>query len=402
MTLDVLQEQDILIPLGENRSKKIAPEVPHPLRAPLDMSLTGGSPALNAVPVQFLDTDGKLTASGRAAGLDLEAVEGFYRDMHLARRLDAEALALQRQGELGLWLMSVGQEAAQVGSIRALDPKDYVFPSYREHAAALCRGISPADLLIQWRGNQHAGWDTEKHRFHIYSLVLGTQTLHATGYAMGALLDGSNEVVLTYFGDGAASEGDVSEAFNWAAVGHAPIVFFCQNNQWAISTPARSQSKTPLHHRASGYGLDSYLVDGNDVLAVYAVTKAAVERTRTGGGPSFIEAITYRMAGHSTSDDPTKYRPQAEVDQWAERDPLARVEAYLRTCGTTGDFFGGVAEQADQLAAEVRERCLSFPTPTLESAFDHVYADPHSTMDQEREEFLRYRAGFSDAHDNGR
>lgn len=386
----------------ENPPKVIATEVAHPLAAPLDMGLTGGSPLLSAVPVQFLDASGQLTASGRHQELDLEVVEGFYRDMFMARRLDTEALALQRQGELGLWLMSLGQEAAQVGSIRALNSRDYVFPSYREHAAALCRGISPADLLVQWRGNQHAGWDTQKHRFHMYTLVLGAQALHATGYAMGVLRDGSNEVVLTYFGDGAASQGDVAEALNWAAVGHVPIVFFCQNNQWAISTPASSQTKTPLHHRASGYGLDSYLVDGNDVLAVHAVTKAAVERTRAGGGPSFIEAITYRMAGHSTSDDPSKYRPQAEVDQWAERDPLARVESYLRRSGATDDFFDSLAKQSGQLAADVRDACFSFPTPSLESAFDHVYADPHPMMQKEREESLLYRAGFSDADDTGR
>ena len=345
-------------------------------------------------PVQFLTAGGELTATGRQTDVSLSQAQGFYRDMVRARRLDEEALALQRQGELGLWLMSLGQEAAQVGSIRALEGRDYVFPTYREHAAALCRGIGPTELLVQWRGNQHCGWDPHDYRFHFYSLVLGTQTLHATGYAMGVQRDRAREVVMTYLGDGASSQGDVSEALNWSAVMRAPVLFFCQNNQWATSTPASAQSTSPLHHRAAGFGLDTYVVDGNDVLAVHAVTHAAAERVRNGGGPSFIEAVTYRMAGHSTSDDPTRYRPHAEVEAWRQRDPIARLRTFLEGAGVEPDFFAGISKEADHLASQVRAACLSLEAPSLEQAFDTVYVEAHASLEAERAEFVAYTSTF--------
>lgn len=213
-----------------------------------------------------------------------ELCRGLYRSMRLARSLDSAALALQRQGELGLWLQSLGQEAAQVGSITALRDTDHVFPSYREHAAALCRGITPAELLVQWRGNRHSGWDPARYRFHIYTLVLAAQLPHATGYAMGVQRDGADEIVVGYFGDGAASEGEANEALNWAAAAEVPLLFFCQNNHWAISTPVRAQMRAPLHQRARGFGLDAYRVDGNDVLAVRAMTRTVADRIRAGAG----------------------------------------------------------------------------------------------------------------------
>jgi pyruvate dehydrogenase E1 component alpha subunit len=349
---------------------------------------------MHCQPVQYLTSAGDLTGTGARADISLPLAQQFYRDMALARRLDEEALALQRQGELGLWLMALGQEAAQVGSIRAIADRDYVFPTYREHAAALCRGITPGELLVQWRGNQHCGWDPNDYRFHFYSLVLGTQTLHATGYAMGVQRDEADEVVLCYLGDGASSQGDVSEALNWSAIMRAPVVFFCQNNQWAISTPASAQSSVPLHHRAAGFGLDSYVVDGNDVLAVHAVTQAATDRVRNGGGPAFIEAITYRMAGHSTSDDPGRYRPAAEVEMWRQRDPITRLRALLEREGTPSEFFTRVTQEADALASEARRACLSFEAPSLGQAFDTAYVEPHPLVEAERAEFAAYHAGF--------
>jgi pyruvate dehydrogenase E1 component alpha subunit len=345
-------------------------------------------------PLQFVTPDGRLTERGRAHGLEVEATQRLYRDMFLARRLDTEALALQRQGELGLWLMSLGQEAAQVGSIRALRETDYVFPSYREHAAALARGIGPADLLRQWRGVSHAGWDPRAHRFHFYSLVLGTQTLHATGYAMGVAMDGADEIVMTYFGDGASSEGDVSEALNWASVMTAPVLFFCQNNHWAISTPDRRQSGARLAQRAAAFGVESYLVDGNDVLAVHAVTAHAAARVREGHGPAFVEAETYRMAGHSTSDDPRRYRDDAEVDLWRERDPLQRIRALLEDSGTDPGFFKELDEEAEDLAAATREACHSLPDPDLAEFFGTVYAAPHPLMEQQAAEYAADRAAW--------
>ncbi|UDH01243.1 thiamine pyrophosphate-dependent dehydrogenase E1 component subunit alpha [Rhodococcus opacus] len=342
------------------------------------------------VPVQFVTPTGDLTDQGKEHGIDFDLARSLFRDMYLARRLDTEALALQRQGQLGLWLMSLGQEAAQVGSIRALRSDDYVFPSYREHAAALARGITPADLLRQWRGVSHAGWNPHDHRFHIYSLVLGTQTLHATGYAMGVARDGTDEVVLTYFGDGASSQGDVNEALNWAATMTVPVLFFCQNNQWAISTPTMLQSGSTLHQRAAGFGLNSYLVDGNDALAVHAVTSAAAARIRAGNGPAFIEAETYRMAGHSTSDDPGKYRHEAEVDLWRSRDPLARLKVLLERADTSTAFFEQVKNDADELATETRKACLTLPDPEMSEYFDTAYAEPHRLLQRQSAEHAAY------------
>lgn len=361
-----------------------------------DTGIAGIQPPVAGDPIQFVTPDGHLTERGRAYGVDIEAAQGLYRDMFLARRLDAEALALQRQGELGLWLMSQGQEAAQVGSIRALRDTDYVFPSYREHAAALARGIGPADLLRQWRGVTHAGWDPRPYRFHFYSLVLGTQTLHATGYAMGVQRDGTDEIVLTYFGDGASSEGDVNEALNWASVMTAPVLFFCQNNHWAISTPDAQQSRTRLAQRAAAFGLQSYLVDGNDVLAVHAVTATASQRVRSGHGPAFIEADTYRMAGHSTSDDPTKYRDGAEVDLWRARDPLRRLRTLLEDSGTAPAFFDRLDAEAEDLAVATRQACHSLPEPDMAEFFGTVYAGPHPLMERQAAEYAAYRATWAE------
>ncbi len=344
-----------------------------------------------ASPVRLVAADGSLTDLGRAADIDPHLVRALHRDMARARCFDHAALALQRQGEVSLWLMSWGQEAAQVGSIRAVRDSDMVFPSYREHAAALCRGITPAELFTQWRGHRHAGWDPTARRFHIYSLVLGAQTLHATGYAAGVAMEGTDEIVVVYFGDGAASQGDVNEALNWAAATGLPILFFCQNNQWAISTPTATQMRAPVHRRAAGFGLRTYHVDGNDVLAVLAVTSEAAARVRAGDGPALIEAETYRLAGHSSSDDPGRYRTQAEVDLWQSRDPLARSDALLRALGTPDSWFDQLQDELAAFGDEVREACRGLTGPGLADLFGTVYAEPHDALDQERHDYLRHR-----------
>jgi 2-oxoisovalerate dehydrogenase E1 component subunit alpha len=361
------------------------------------LSLEVGVTIANSEPIQFLDATGHLTSSGHEYGIDPELARVLYRDMFLARRLDQEALALQRQGELGLWLQSWGQEAAQAGSMRALADDDYVFPSYREHAAAMIRGVTPAQLLAQWRGVTHSGWDPRRNNFHFYSLVLGTQTLHATGYAMGTVLDGGTTITATYFGDGAASQGDVNEAMNWAAAGSTPVLFICQNNQWAISTPTTRQRRTPLCQRAIGFGLRAYHVDGNDALAVHAVTLAAAEAVRSGEGPALIEAETFRMAGHSTSDDPSKYRSAAETEEWQLKDPLVRLRRLLVDLDTAADFFSELDEETHELALETRAACKSLPSPDFASLFDNVYAQPHWVMKAERRAFEEFTSQMSDA-----
>lgn len=333
-------------------------------------------------PIRFVDADGCLTQRGGERPVDLDLARVLYRDMVRARFLDREAVALQRQGELSLWLQCEGQEAAQVGSVHALAAHDHVFPSYREHAVGLVRGLSPAELLSQWRGVAHAGWDPFEHRYHFYSLVLGTQTLHAAGYALGCQLDGDDAVTVVYFGDGAASQGDVSEAFNWAATMSLPILFVCQNNQWAISTPTAKQFSAPLHTRAAGFGLRSWWVDGNDALAVHAVTKEAVDGIRAGKGPAFIEAETYRVGGHSTSDDPKRYRTQEELEGWRRRDPLARLRVLLGDLGVAGQWFAEVDEEGRALAMRTRDECRSLQAPDLAELFAEVYAEAHPVLEE--------------------
>ncbi|MBI0293815.1 pyruvate dehydrogenase (acetyl-transferring) E1 component subunit alpha [Streptomyces sp. PRKS01-29] len=360
---------------------------------------SGAAPAADRADdvLRLVDPAGTLNERAAAGMLDVtgELVRGLYRDMALGRRFDQEAYALQRQGELGLWLMSLGQEAAQAGSIRALRADDRVFPSYREHVAALCRGIPPAELLSQWRGASHGSWDPERYHFHIYSLVLATQTLHAVGYAMGVRYDAADSVVLTYFGDGASSQGDASEALNWAAVTSAPIVFFCQNNGWAISTPASKQYAGPLSERARGFGLDAVSVDGNDVLAVHAATRAMAERVRAGGAPGLIEAHTYRMSGHSTSDDPKRYRDHAELARWEAHDPVERVRLLLTARGWADeDYFATVASEAEELAARTREECRALPEPSLSDTFRHTLCEETEALRREREGFETYLESF--------
>jgi 2-oxoisovalerate dehydrogenase E1 component alpha subunit len=347
--------------------------------------------------VQVIDAAGRLLPDSPFAGSATpELARDLYRWMVLARRLDQEAYNLQRQGELGLWLSCRGQEAAQVGSVSALRASDHIFPAYREHAVGLYRGISPGELLAAWRGCTHSGWDPARYRMHIYSLVLATQTLHATGYAMGVQADGADEVVLAYLGDGATSQGDASEALNWAAVSQAPVVFFCQNNQWAISTPAAGQFRTPPHQRAAGFGLRAACVDGNDALAVHAVTADAVAAVRAGGGPAFIEAMTYRMAGHSTSDDPRRYRDDAEVARWQARDPIARLAALLTTMEWADEeFHNALDAEADALAADTRRACQALPPPALEDTFRHTLVEETALLTQERTAFTAFKESLA-------
>jgi 2-oxoisovalerate dehydrogenase E1 component subunit alpha len=336
---------------------------------------------------------------------DDDQIKSFYRDMVLTRRVDSEATALQRQGELGLWASCLGQEAAQIGSGHALGKQDFVFPTYREHGVAWCLGVDPLELLALFRGVDLGGWDSEKCRFHLYTIVIGAQTLHATGYAMGVERDGlvgtgdpdRDTAVVGYFGDGASSECDVNEAFIFASSYNAPVVFFCQNNQWAISEPIERQSRIPLYRRASGFGFPGVRVDGNDVLAVHEVTKAALERARTGSGPSLIEAYTYRMGAHTTSDDPTKYRLADELEHWRLKDPIERVRAYLTRSGSGDEaFFADVEAEASDYAADLRVRCLALPDPRMLDFFDCVYAEQTPYLEEQKANYAEYLATFED------
>ncbi|WP_084701662.1 pyruvate dehydrogenase (acetyl-transferring) E1 component subunit alpha [Cryptosporangium arvum] len=330
---------------------------------------------------------------------------GFFRDLVLVRRVDAEATALQRQGQLGLWASLLGQEAAQIGSGRALRPQDMAFPTYREHGVAWCRGVDPLHALRMFRGVDLGAADPHEHNFAMYAIVIGAQCLHATGYAMGIQKDGKvgggdGEAVIAYLGDGATSQGDVNEAFVWAAAFAAPVVFFCQNNQYAISAPTDRQTRVPLYRRAAGFGFPGVRVDGNDVLATYAVTRRALDDARSGQGPSFIEAFTYRMGAHTTSDDPTRYRIAAELEEWRLRDPIERLRSFLvRQQVVDQSFFEEVDAEADALAARVRAGCLEMPDPEAAHLFNHVYSGEHSVLKEQQEAFAAYHSEFLPSDD---
>ena len=346
--------------------------------------------------VSLLDLDGnRVTHPDYESGLSDEQILAAYRDLVMARRLDIEGTNLQRQGQLALWAPCLGQEGAQVGASYGVAATDFIFPTYREHAMALARGLDPMNLLRLFRGTDHGSWDVAAHRFGLYTIVIGAQTLHAVGYAMGIQRDEADEAVLCCFGDGASSEGDVSEAFNFAAVNNAPVVFFLQNNQWAISEPNSRQTTVPLYQRAAGFGFPGVRVDGNDVLAVQAVVAAAMDRARAGGGPMLIEAFTFRMGAHTTSDDPKRYRTSADEDYWRARDPLTRVENYLRAQGILDDDIAStLTAEADTMAARVRSETLALPEPEITDFYEHVFAEKSPLAAAEQAQMRAYAASF--------
>lgn len=340
--------------------------------------------------VQLLTPEGERIAHpDYESTLGSEEILGFYRDMVIIRRLCNESTSLQRQGQLALWAPVQGQEAAQIGAGRALAPMDFTFPTYREHGIAWCRGVPPKDMLRLFRATSNGGWDPQKYRHSVPTVVLGNQALNAVGYAMGVQRDGAEEAVMAFFGDGASSQGDVLESFVWASSFNTPTVFFCQNNQWGISTPTSIQSKIPLYHRAQGFGFPGLRVDGNDVLAVYEVTKRALENARVGGGPTLIEAYTYRLGAHTTSDDPTRYRIDAEVEVWKHRDPIERVKSLLvREYHVKNVKFDEIAAEAEVMALELRDDVLAMDPPDPITMFDNAYAAPHPLIDEGRREMI--------------
>ncbi len=354
--------------------------------------------------VQLLTPEGeRVHHPGYDVDLADQDYRDLYRDLVLVRRADVEATALQRQGELGLWASLLGQEAAQVGSGRALQPDDFAFPTYREHGVAHTRGVDPLELLGMFRGVSNGGWDPNEKNFALYTIVIGNQCLHAVGYAMGLQMDrrraqqDRTPAVVAYFGDGASSQGDVNEAFIFAASFGAPVVFFCQNNQWAISEPLEKQSKIPLYRRAHGFGFPGVRVDGNDVLAVLAVTRKHLADAREGAGPSLIEAFTYRMGAHTTSDDPTRYRLASDLEAWRLKDPIERVRSFLwRQQLADQGFFDEIEAEAEALAVRLREGCRSLPDPLPDRMLDQVYAEPHPLVQQERAELAAYLDSFED------
>lgn len=344
--------------------------------------------------VQLIGDDGRLLEHPTyKVDLSDEELVDLYRQLVVVRRIDQEGTVLQRQGHLGLWAPVHGQEAAQVGSARALQARDWVFPTYREMGVVFARGMDPIKPFETFAGLTHSGWDPQETHVALYSIPIATQVLHAVGYALGTKWDRDDVVAVAYFGDGATSEGELNEALNVAGVHRVPVVFFCQNNQWAISVPLRLQTAAPIYTRAPAFGFPGVLVDGNDVLAVYAVTRAAAEHAREGGGPTLIEAATYRLGAHTTSDDPTRYRSAEELAYWQEREPLGRYRAFLRRAGLHDDALEvAIQREAEVLVADLRARVLAFPDPPDADLVRHVYAQPPATLTAQWQALQAFRA----------
>jgi pyruvate dehydrogenase E1 component alpha subunit len=338
-------------------------------------------------PLCLLDERGdRQSVAGFECSLDANGLRHLYDTMVLARRIDAQASSLSRQGRLSAFPTAQGQEATEVGAVLALGADDWLFPTYRETMAVVARGVDPIEVLRGNQGTASYDYDFRATRVATMAIPLATQTIHAAGLALAAKLRRDPIVALTFLGDGASSEGDAHEAMNFAATFGAPCIFLVVNNQYAISVPVTRQTHAPtLAHRAIGYGMPGMRVDGNDALAVHAATSCAVERARRGGGPTLIEAVTFRMGAHTTSDDPTRYRTDAEVDTWRERDPLARLEQHLRAVGILDDAAcAAAADAAESAAVRVRDWAGTPPAIDPLTMFDHTYADPPAMLRAQR------------------
>ncbi|QLH22989.1 pyruvate dehydrogenase (acetyl-transferring) E1 component subunit alpha [Streptomyces sp. Rer75] len=333
----------------------------------------------------------RLLGTSAAADLAPDLLTRLHRELVHGRRYNAQATALTRQGRLAVYPSSTGQEACQVAAGLVLEERDWLFPSYRDTLAAVVRGLDPVQALTLLRGDWHSGYDPREHRVAPLSTPLATQLPHAVGLAHAARLKGDDVVALALVGDGGTSEGDFHEALNFAAVWQAPVVFLVQNNGFAISVPLAKQTAAPsLAHKAVGYGMPGRLVDGNDAAAVHQVLGEAVRRARGGGGPTLVEAVTYRIDAHTNADDATRYRSDAEVEAWREHDPIALLEAAMRDRGLLDDDgLQAVRDSAERLAADLRTRMHQDPVLDPLELFEHVYAEKTSQL---REQAAQLRA----------
>ncbi|WP_168581707.1 pyruvate dehydrogenase (acetyl-transferring) E1 component subunit alpha [Gephyromycinifex aptenodytis] len=368
-------------------AKAAAQAAPEEVEAPFQKGLI---PA--PVPVRFLDEHGQRVdpvTEDYEPPSDEEVLE-CYRRMVLGRRFDVQASALTRQGRLAVYPSSRGQEACQVGSVMKIRQDDWFFPTYRDSVALVSRGIDPVQVLTLLRGDAHCGYDAAATFTAAQCTPLATQLLHAAGVAYGEKRQGRDRVALAFIGDGATSEGDFHEALNFAAVFKAPVVFVVQNNGWAISVPLEKQTAAPsLAYKGIGYGVVCEQVDGNDALAVLAVVGKAVDWARAGKGPVLVELHTYRMEAHTNADDQTRYRTSDQVDAWLKKDPLARLETYLRSVGKLDDeLAASYAQQAEDEAAQLRDRMNEDPQVGPASMFEHVYDSPTAQLQEQQQMVL--------------
>lgn len=332
-------------------------------------------------PLALIDARGAAAESALTMP-DEEILLEIYRRMVVGRRFDTQATALTKQGRLAVYPSSRGQEACEVAAVQALRPQDWLFPTYRDSVALITRGVDPGEALTLLRGDWHLGYDPYRYNVAPQCTPLATNTLHAVGLAHAAAYKGEDTVALVLVGDGATSEGDTHEALNFAAVWRSPVVFLVQNNGYAISVPLAKQTVAPsLAHKGVGYGIPSVLVDGNDAAAVFAVVAQAVERAAGGGGPTLIEALTYRIEAHTNADDANRYRDDAEVAAWLERDPVRRLERYLTDRGVLGEAqAAAIGDEAEAFATRVREVMNTDAGVDPMSLFEHVYAEPTAAL----------------------
>ncbi|MBS4171791.1 pyruvate dehydrogenase (acetyl-transferring) E1 component subunit alpha [Bacillus sp. FJAT-49736] len=347
---------------------------------------------------QYLDENGRLLDEEISQLVTDELARNLYEKMLLARTFDRKAISLQRQGRLGTYAPFEGQEAAQVGSAFALQDQDWLFPTYRDHAASMTFGHSLTTIFLYWNGRVEGCVPPDGKRIFPPAVPIATQILHATGAALAEKWKGTNNASIVYFGDGATSEGDFHEGLNFASVFKAPAVFFNQNNQYAISVPIHKQMNSEtIAQKAVAYGIPGIRIDGNDIFAVYFETKRALERARDGEGPTLIEAVTWRYGAHTTADDPTKYRNQEESKAKRDiSDPLLRLERYLKNEGLWD------VEWIEQLALNISEKIESaikdmeaFPKSNVDDLFDHVFAEPTWTIQKQKDDYYEYLGGES-------
>lgn len=340
--------------------------------------------------VRLIDADGDVVSDERYALPDARTLLTAYRGLVEGRRINDQASALVRQGRLAVYPSSHGQEACQVGAALALDDGDWLFPTYRDSVAVIARGVAPAEAMVLLKGDWHSGYDVRTHHVAPQATPLATQLLHAVGFAYAAKRRGERTVVIALCGDGATSEGDFHEALNFAAVFHVPVVFFVQNNEFAISVPlSRQTAAASLAHKAIGYGMPGQRVDGNDVAAVLSVLGEAVDRARSGDGPTLVEAHTYRMQAHTNADDDTRYREREEVQAWVARDPLTRLRAHLTETGAlTADLEAEYAAGAELTAAAMRDALNTDADLDPEDLFRFV-TETRSSQLEEQWQLLR-------------
>lgn len=332
----------------------------------------------------LIDADGQRAGVSELMPSD-EVLLELHRRMVVGRRFDSQATALTKQGRLAVYPSSRGQEACQIGSVTAMAERDWLFPTYRDSMAMVSRGINPVEVLTLLRGDWHCGYDPFLHRTGTQCTPLATNTLHAVGLAHAARLAGEDTVAVAMLGDGATSEGDTHEALNIAAVWQAPVVFLVQNNGYAISVPLAKQTRARhLADKGIGYGMPGVLIDGNDAAMVHVSMTEAIEQARNGGGPTLIEAVTYRIEAHTNADDASRYREDSEVAEWLARDPVERLQKYLQTQAILDETrLAAVHAEAETKAERLRAAMNTDVVTDPAEIFAHVYAEPTRNLRQQ-------------------